>query len=145
MKEALSSILNQIITFLILLFGNLTPFDVWVDQVELSGPRRLAPASRGLARRTQSTRISKQHILLLHDKAVRRNGYSGPARYIGENKAALEQGRIHGISRSPSLFLPADKVVMDQPTDRRTNGRTHPLIESWLTAKKALMSLGFLL
>ena len=52
----------------------------------------------------------------------------------------MEQGRIHGISRSPSSFLPAKKKeVTDGWTDRRndgpTNGWTHPLIESWLTTK----------
>ena len=48
-----------------------------------------------------------------------------------------KQGRIHGISRSPSSFLPAEKKRLrtDGPTDGRTDGRTHPLIESWLTTK----------
>ena len=46
-----------------------------------------------------------------------------------------EHVRIQEISRSPSLFLPAEKEVTDRPTDGRTDGRTHPLIESWLTTK----------
>ena len=33
-----------------------------------------------------------------------------------------KQGRIHGISRSPSSFLPAEKKKL--PTDRRTDRRT---------------------
>ena len=33
------------------------------------------------------------------------------------------------------LSLPADKSVTNEPTDRRTDGRTYPLIESWLTTK----------
>ena len=46
-----------------------------------------------------------------------------------------KQCRIHGISRSPSSFLPAERK-RSRRTDRRTDGRTHPLIESWLTTKK---------
>jgi len=34
-------------------------------------------------------------------------------------------------------FLPAEqKSITDQPTDKPTDGRTHPFIESWLTTKK---------
>ena len=33
------------------------------------------------------------------------------------------------------MFLPAEKRGY-RPTDRRTDGRTHPLIESWLMTKK---------
>ena len=52
-----------------------------------------------------------------------------------------KQGRIHGISRSPSSFLPAEKSgygPTDGPTDGTMDRRTHPLIESWLTTKKAM-------
>ena len=41
---------------------------------------------------------------------------------------AFKQGRIHGISRSPSSFLPAENKALR--TDRRTDGRTHAFIES---------------
>ena len=49
-----------------------------------------------------------------------------------------ELGRIPGVSRSPSSFLPAKKEVTDGRTDRRADGRTHPLIELWLTTKNLL-------
>ena len=38
------------------------------------------------------------------------------------------------------LSLPADKSITDRPMDRPTDGRTHPLIESWLTTKKCIKS-----
>ena len=43
---------------------------------------------------------------------------------IEHTTLAKKQGRIHGISRSPSSFLPADKVVTEKPTDGPTNQRT---------------------
>ena len=44
---------------------------------------------------------------------------------------------IHEISRSPSSFLPAEKkrLRIDGRSDGPTDGRTHPLIESWLTTE----------
>ena len=49
---------------------------------------------------------------------------------------AFKQGRIHVISRLPSWFLSAERkrlrrsnLQTDGPMDRRTDGRTHPLIE----------------
>ena len=53
--------------------------------------------------------------------------------------SSKKQVRIHEISRSPSSFLPA------APKKRgygRTDGPTHPFIESWLTTK--IVSYGVL-
>ena len=54
-----------------------------------------------------------------------------------------KQGRIHGISRSPSSFLPSKKEVTDRPTDQRMDRRTdgHTLLESWLTTKDSVVFL----
>ena len=52
-------------------------------------------------------------------------------------KEREKQVRIHEISRSPARLCPPKKEVTDRPTD----GRTHPLIESWLTTKNRIPSL----
>ena len=46
------------------------------------------------------------------------------------------------IDASEKDDLPTDFAFLTKalPTDRRTNGRTHPLIESWLTTKNILFS-----
>ena len=54
----------------------------------------------------------------------------------------VKQGQIHGISHFPSLFLPVKKKsITDEPIDRWTDGRTHPLYKSWLTTKNDELDL----
>ena len=57
-----------------------------------------------------------------------------PLSAIDDRDAGIGLQQIHGISRLPSLFLFAENKALR--TDGRTDGRTHALIESWLTPKK---------
>ena len=61
------------------------------------------------------------------------HGFLGRLRILSL-RCIEKQGRIHGISRSPSPFLPAEKSgygPTDGPMDRQTDGRTRRSLASF--------------
>ena len=64
--------------------------------------------------------LSVNKTTLPSDNRIRRSGWK---RRRGRRRIRGERGRTHGMSRSPSLFLPFKKKEF---TNERTNGPTHP-------------------